>query len=93
MTKKVENRTKEMQELMDDKDIFVPSIITALIEKMADMRFPTPVFWYFVLCSAMRVIRQNLSEEMFRETIEHCMEEQNDYVDGLKDNIEEDNRH
>tara|TARA_Y100000590_G_C15630124_1_gene980903 strand:+ start:404 stop:670 length:267 start_codon:yes stop_codon:yes gene_type:complete len=86
----IDNRTEEMKKLLDDKNL-VSSITGWLVEQMNRTKLPTPVFWYFVLCSAMRVIRQNLDEEMYRETIEHCMEEQNDYV--LNDNIEEGNTH
>jgi hypothetical protein len=90
--KKIESldeRTEQMKRLLDDKNL-VATITGWLVEQMSRTKLPTPVFWYFVLCSAMRVIRQNLDEDMYRETIQHCSEEQNEFV---KDNPEQDELH
>jgi hypothetical protein len=79
MTKKYD-RTEEMKHLMDNKDLHIPKMTSSLQELCKDTRLPLPIFWYFVLNSALRIIRQNLSEETFNETIDMCQEMQNEWV-------------
>ncbi|MAH49265.1 MAG: hypothetical protein GOVbin4691_52 [Prokaryotic dsDNA virus sp.] len=90
MTEKKTEDVQEMKKLLGEQHKFVPKITGWLIEQMCKTKLPTPVFWYFVLNSALRVIRQNLDEELYRETVQHCSEEQNDFV---KKNPEQEELH
>jgi len=65
------NELKEVEKLFSEKEQYVDDI-TTMLEGMATIQFediPRPFFWFMVLHSAIKVLRENLSQTAFWETL------------------------